>query len=479
MSPDGPTLLIRDAEIGGQVGRGSLDVRVDADQVLEVGPRLARAADEPVIHAGGGALIPGLHDHHVHLRALIAAGSSVRLGRVGDPGAFDEAVQAACATLPADAWLRGVGWHESTAGIVDRDRLDALTGAHPARVQHRSGALWVLNSAGLELTGAATSDLSGVERDATGRPTGRLWRMDRWLRERTAPREGPARFAELLGALGREAARRGVTGVTDATPDRDQADVDAFAAISAARVLPQRLLLMAPAGLQPPENPRVRLGPHKIVLDDDTLPTVDTLADVMRESHRRSVPVAVHCVTAEQLIVTVAALEAAGAHPGDRIEHGAVVPPGYAARIAALHVAVITQPAFLAERGDEYLREVEPAEQAWLYPCGSLLRAGAGVAFGTDAPFGPSDPWFALAAAVHRRTVTGTVIGEDERVRPAVALDLLLRDPEDLYRTRRVAPGEPGDLCLLRAPLAAVLAAPSPTWVQGVAIAGRYLPAGS
>ena len=46
-------------------------------------------------------------------------------------------------------WLRGVAYHESVAGPLDRDRLDAWVADRPLRVQHRSGALWMLNSAGI------------------------------------------------------------------------------------------------------------------------------------------------------------------------------------------------------------------------------------------------------------------------------------------------------------------------------------------
>ncbi|MCV7108006.1 amidohydrolase, partial [Mycolicibacterium chitae] len=45
-----------------------VDVRV-RDVVTEVGPDLPAAAGEQVLDAAGGTVLPGLHDHHVHLRA--------------------------------------------------------------------------------------------------------------------------------------------------------------------------------------------------------------------------------------------------------------------------------------------------------------------------------------------------------------------------------------------------------------------------
>ena len=51
------------------------------------------------------------------------------------------------------------------------------------------------------------------------------------------------------------------------------------------------------------------------MLDDETLPSLDSLADSMRGAHAAGRPVAVHCVTRVQLVLTLAALDAAGRSP--------------------------------------------------------------------------------------------------------------------------------------------------------------------
>ena len=61
-------MLIRDAEVGGE----RCDVRLAEGRIAEVGPALAPFADD-VLEAAGGALLPGLQDHHIHLQALAAA----------------------------------------------------------------------------------------------------------------------------------------------------------------------------------------------------------------------------------------------------------------------------------------------------------------------------------------------------------------------------------------------------------------------
>jgi predicted amidohydrolase YtcJ len=472
VTQDQQTILIRNVAVRGQPG---LAVRAGPERILDVGRSLPRWSGEEVLDGGGGEVIPGLHDHHVHLRAAVAARQSVDVSGAASPTDFDAIVSAAAAAASPQAWLRITGWNEHAAGQLERRRIDALTGPVPARVQHRSGAMWVLNSPALAQTGAVSCDLPGVERDDDGAPTGRLLRMDDWLRDRlsTLPEaRASGSFAAGLSDYAVQAAQAGVTGFTDATPGRDQADIVEFARLSEAGVLPQRLVLMAPPGLRNPGTARVTLGPHKLMLDDTMLPDVSELAATITRAHADRSPVAVHCVTAGQLLVSIAAFEQAGT-AGDRVEHAGIVPPGCAEKLARLGIAVITNPGFITDRGDDYIRDVPAAERDWLYPCASLISAGVPVAAGTDAPFGPRDPWRCIAGAATRSTPAGRVLGKTERLSPIAALRLLLADPDDVRQVRAVAPGQPSDLCILGQPLRSALAQPSAEAVLATIIAGR------
>jgi len=472
VTPPRPAVLIRNAEINGQPG---LDVRVGAESVQEIGAGLPRAAGEPVLDAAGGAIIPGLHDHHVHLRAAVAARQSVDLSAAADAAAFDLLVTAAARAVPCGRWLRATGWDEHRAGPLDRARLDALAGTVPARVQHRSGAMWVLNSAALQAVGAEGCDLAGVERDEQGMPTGRLLRLDQWLRSRL-PTGSRASFAAGLAEYAARAAAMGITGFTDATPDRDQADADEFSSLSESGALVQRLVLMAAPGLVT-HAPRVTTGPLKVMLDDATLPSVDELSEVIADAHRHKTAVAVHCVTAEQLVVCAAAFAQAGRVTAlaDRIEHASVIPPDHIAELSRLGLAVVTQPGFVRARGDAYRQHVPAPEQDWLYRCASLCRRGVTVAAGTDAPYGPADPWECVETAVTRRTRHGSVLGPGERLSAARALALFQADPEDVRRPRIIAAGQPGDLCLLRTPLAECTARPSARNVRAIVVSAAIV----
>ena len=384
--------VLRDVEVEGV----RVDVRVARGHVAEVGPRLSSIPAEEEIDGHGGALLPGLHDHHVHLWSTAAARASIDC-REG---------LGTLMTATNDR-VRGVRSAES----VDRTVLDALVPDRPVRVQHRSGALWMLNSAALAELDALgrLPNHPGVERDERGRPTGRLWRLDHLLRG-TWPSLGD------LDALGRELAGYGITGVTDATPDLEEAPA-----------VPQAVTL---------------LGRRKLLLHDHDLPTFDDLVSRVSERHASGLPVAVHCVTRESLLLTLAVLDEVGRLPGDRIEHAAVVPDPVAVR----GLQVVTQPGFLADRGDDYRRAVAADDLPHLYPFASLLAAGVDAVASSDAPYGPADPWEVIRAACQRDLLP------EERVAPKVALGGYLRGP-DLGPQRRVRAGEPGALTLLHTSL--------------------------
>ncbi len=503
-------MWIRRAELP---GRGLFDLRL-ADGRIAALEAFKPTARRPGFDAAGGALLPGLHDHHLHLLALAATLDSVPCGPPSVCDASELARALARAQAGRDGWIRGVGYHETVAGALDRAALDRLAPlATPLRIQHRSGALWMLNGAGVRALGLdAGVDATGVERDGAGRATGRLLRADALLRERLAP--GPPNLA----AVGRLLARRGVTGVTDATPHNGAAELALVTAAQQSGALPQQVVWMGgdklPArGASHPAHPvdrakplpeaarraqpfdRIRGALHpahpvdraeplpealrpaaqpvdradaahtfkradcvapralKLLLDEGALPTPEQLRARIATAHAGQRPVAIHCVTRATLVVACAAIEAAGPHPADRIEHASVAPPELVNWLRRLGVSVVTQPNFILERGDEYAAEVEARDRRWLYRCAGFDAAGVPLGGGTDAPFGAADPWRAMRAAVERRTRSGQRLGGAEAVSPERALALFTTPPEAPGGApRRVAVGAAADLCLLACP---------------------------
>jgi predicted amidohydrolase YtcJ len=452
----GGNLLVRNARLadprtgarveGGRlVGGRPADLPVWNGVIEPVEPSRAVAAYDEVLDVEGRWVLPGLHDHHLHLRALAASVRSVPVGPDDVDGAAGMA-QALREAPPDDqGWRRAVGYHESVAGDLDRAALDAMVPGALVRVQHRTGALWVLSSPALEALGVSAADDPGIERDAAGHPTGRLFRMDAWLAG-CLPRD-PG-IPDLAGLSARLAAL-GVTGITDATPGAASSDVaDVITASDDGRLV-QRVHVMCPAEVDVPDHRLVRRGPEKFMLDDDRLPEIDGFAAALARAHAAGVQAAIHCVTAIQLVFALSALEMAGPSRGDRIEHAAIVPGDMLERLASSTATVVVNPGLLFERGDAYLVDVEERERPDLLRGESLWQAGVPVAAGTDAPFGSGDPWVAVAAAHRRRTRRGAALGPAEAIDESRALALFAGDADDPSRRRSLSAGEPGDLCVL------------------------------
>lgn len=427
----------------------ALSIRTEGDIILDVGPHVRTRTGEEVVDLAGGTVIPGLHDHHVHLRAVAAAGASVSVGppEVADAEALRRVLRAA--EPRQDGWIRAVGYHDSVAGELDRRQLDDVISTVPVRVQHRSGAMWILNSAGLTALGRSDH------------PTGRLFREDAEVAASTV--HAPVDFAPVSARLG----AYGVVGVTEATPNLAADELDSFdAAVGDGRLRQRVLVLSHDTG-----HTHLGFGPIKRILDDDTL-DLDDLTQWVERNHRKGIAVAMHCVTVVQLVVAVAALRAAGSMVGDRIEHAAMVPEEMIDDLVDLGVTVVTQPNFVAERGEQYLQDIPAADLPQLWRLASLQRAGVAVAAGTDAPFGDLDPWACMRAARDRLCASGAVLSVPERVSAHTALRLFLGEPLAPAQARVLAPGARADLTLLSEPSDVVLDELTAELVAGTVIGG-------
>ncbi|MFJ4203017.1 amidohydrolase [Streptomyces sviceus] len=90
-----------------------------------------------------------------------------------------------------------------------------------------------------------------------------------------------------------------------------------------------------------------------------------------------------------------------------RIEHVEMLTPEAVAAFAELGLTASVQPAFDALWGGEdgmYARRLGRARASRLNPFAALLRAGVPLAFGSDSPVTPLDPWGTVRAAAFHRT---------------------------------------------------------------------------
>ncbi|OIJ65574.1 amidohydrolase [Streptomyces mangrovisoli] len=90
-----------------------------------------------------------------------------------------------------------------------------------------------------------------------------------------------------------------------------------------------------------------------------------------------------------------------------RVEHAEMMTPETVAAFAELGLTASVQPAFDALWGGEdgmYASRLGADRARTLNPFASLLRAGVPLAFGSDSPVTPLDPWGTVRAAAFHRT---------------------------------------------------------------------------
>jgi predicted amidohydrolase YtcJ len=413
-------------------------------------------------------LLPSLHDHHVHILATAARRQSVNLAGLRDEAHVFRALQDASGSISGKQWLRAVDYDERAAGIPDQSLLDRWIADRPMRLQDRTGALWVLNTRAMAaLTGHCLPH--GAERDDEGLPNGRFWREDQWLRD-TLGHESPD-----LSGLSRQLSACGVTGVTDAGANNGPAEADLLGIARKRGEFRQRLVLMGRETLKP--GPEYELGALKLMLDEHDLPQMDELVKRILAARSMGRPVAAHCVTRTELAWYLTALElAGGARPGDRVEHGALISPDFIDLVRGAKLTVVSNPVFIADRGERYRATIPPDDWPDLYRLQSLLQAGVPLLAGSDSPYGDIDPWRGMAAAQHRRCGDGVLLGEVERLTALTAYDLW-RAPQVKRGNfkARLVPGARADLILCSGTLRDILTAPSARRVQMTLVAGEIV----
>jgi predicted amidohydrolase YtcJ len=433
---------------------GEPDVMVIGNgRITAVGARdlLRRFPGIIVDDLGGRTLVPGFIDAHNHLSIAALHPLWADLSGVTGIEGLQQALLRQAARQPAERWLRGVGWDETTAGVLPARRdLDALGLDRPIIVVHYSLHQCVVSSRGLDELhiGRRTPDPQGgtIGRGADGEPTGllieRAW-SDAHARSMAAYRDAD-RWGELIAARARVLLGDGITCVHDAACSPSAEDV--YHALDAGGTLPISVLLMphAEAILTPPaaqrlEGPRtgegdeqLRVGPVKLFADGGIAPAIDArvagqratfgvqftdLSEQMVQAVARGFRVAVHAMGNAGLAATLAAFaRAARVRPDEdhrfRVEHATLASPAQLREMAALGAIGVVQPGFVHHMG-RLVEHLTFDEEIWL-PFGALARAGVPLAASSDDPCAMHAPVSTAAYGVTRRTGSGSVLGAEQ-----------------------------------------------------------------
>jgi hypothetical protein len=201
-------------------------VAISRGVIVEIGDVAAidklRGADTRVIDLQGKAVLPGLHDMHVHptYAGLTRLQCRVRQGATAKE--FLDFVAGCVAKRARGEWIVGGQYSAATFGKTapNKAMLDKISPANPVILSDISGHSSWVNTAALKLAGVTrdTPDPTGgvIERNAKGEPTGLLHESAAQLVRKIVP---PYTLEQSIDALDWSLGlmlSHGITAFTDA-----------------------------------------------------------------------------------------------------------------------------------------------------------------------------------------------------------------------------------------------------------------------
>jgi predicted amidohydrolase YtcJ len=432
-----------------------------------------------VIDAGGQLVIPGFVESHGHFTGV---GESQLVLKLATARTWDDILamveNAAKAAKPGQ-WIYGRGWHQekwttppspNVEGFPTETSLSKVSPNNPVLLTHASGHASFANALAMKLSDVSrtTKNPEGGEilKDAKGNPTGLLRETASRLMKRGAgepaptPDERVASERRVLELAAQEVLSKGITSFQDAgssfeTIDRMKAMVDEDK-------LGVRLWVMVRAGLKIEEQKLAQykmidygkghltvraikrsidgalgsrgawlLEPYTDKPDSVGLNTtpLDELRDVADLAMQHGYQLCVHAIGDRANRETLNIFEEAfKADPEKkdlrwRVEHAQHLNPSDIPRFGALGVIASMEGVHCTSDAPYVLARLGPkrAEEG-AYVWQKLMKSGAVVTNGTDAPVEDVDPIASYYATVSRKLKDGSVFFPDQRMSRMEAL---------------------------------------------------------
>jgi predicted amidohydrolase YtcJ len=344
--------------------------------------------------------------------------------------------------------------------------LDRVSTTRPVLVIHSNFHVLNVNTPVLLKAGIDRStNVHGIVKDAGGEPTGELQEIAaKYMAYRASGIDLAATLSDeqAVWRFARVAQLAGVTTATDLHNELPDSTVEGYLRASASDDFPLRLLPAFGAGLMPPEqglaklralvprsNDKLRFGLVKIITDGSIqglsarirwpgyyngIPNgvwnigPEEIDRLLQAYHAAGFQVHIHTNGDEASEVALDAIERAlrAAPRWDHrhtLQHCQMADAAQFRRMAALGCCVNLFANHIFYWGDiHYAQTLGPERAERMDACATALAAGVPFAIHCDAPVTPIGPLFTAWCAVNRRTASGRLLGEAERIPVADAL---------------------------------------------------------
>jgi predicted amidohydrolase YtcJ len=464
-----------------------------------------RFPDATVADGGGGVIVPGFVDAHIHpsIVAEDLLNLDVSASVVGSLSELTRKVLDQAVATPPGTWIRASRYDDAKMAegrVLTRWDLDEVAPEHPVMVVQVAGHWAVVNSKALELGGlddTAEAPPGGeYGRDPAGRLNGVLYERALFAFAYPAVANGQtivpvASLEDRLGGLERALGMfhaAGLTSLGDAlVGPRDLAlyqeaerrgllsarinmllSYDAFDAFDS-------LALRTGFG-----GDRLRIGGVKAFVDGAIggrtclleqpfegtayhgMQTTSTeqLREIVRSVHGTGSRLAVHANGDRAIALLLDLIEAANADnprpdAHHRVEHCSVITEEILKRMGRLGMIGVPFGSYVHYHGGKLLEWYGAARAERMFAHRSFLDLGVAVAGSSDYPCGPFEPLLAIQSCVTRRGGDGASIGPSQRISPLEALALYTTGGAfasgEQDRKGKLAPGYLADFVVLGA----------------------------
>ncbi len=435
-----------------------------------------------IVDLHGALATPGLMEGHAHFTGVGDAARNLKLAEARTWDDIVRLVGEAAATARPGEWIIGRGWHQekwasvptpNVEGFPVHDALSRVSPNNPVWLTHASGHAGFANAVAMELAKVArtTPDPPGgtILRDKAGNATGLFneraqgFISDALSKSRVGrtPAEVEADLRTQIELASREALAKGLTTVTDA--GSPPLTIEVMKKVVDEKKLPVRVWMMLREG---PEKLEADMPKYRVVNYGDKRFTVravkrqidgalgsrgawmlqpyadlattsgmntDSPGDIRETSALAAqfdYQVAVHAIgdraNHEVLNIfeeTFTRLKKDGKALRWRIEHAQHINAADIPRFGKLGVIAAMQGIHATSDAPYVLARLGPVRaEEGAYVWQKLMKTGAVIANGTDAPVEDINPIASYYASVSRRTSDGTVFFPEQRMSRMEAL---------------------------------------------------------
>ncbi|MEP6698688.1 MAG: amidohydrolase [Verrucomicrobiota bacterium] len=431
-------------------------IAVRAGRIVFIGSNTdaKKIENASVIDLAGKTVVPGLTDSHCHIFGIGEREMNLNLEGTNTRADFLAKVKERVAQTERGMWITGRGWIETfwkPPQFPTRQELDQLAPDNPVYLTRADGHAAIANSAALKIAqiDRQTADpFGGKILRTNGEPNGMLLDNAQDLVAKNIPKPTPAdKERALLLGVEREI-KLGWCEIQNAGSHKDEADL--IRRLEEAGKIKLRMInaiygpgpdakwLLENGATLNASDHRFTQRTIKVIFDGalgsrgaallkpyaDSPDTSGYLTEkpeelrpMLTEALRRGIQVETHAIgdranrmildLYDQAFKTVPSKERKVSEPRWRVEHAQIVDPADIPRFAKLGVIASMQPSHAIS--DLFFAPSRLGKERLVgaYAWQSLLKSGAIICGGSDAPVERGEPMIEFYAAVARKSIKG------------------------------------------------------------------------